>query len=62
MPEEYTFKDLARSFEPVAERLDREGMDLEHIAQMFAAYVWCKANNARARETVSYPETFEPGE
>jgi hypothetical protein len=36
MSEEYTFKGLAESFETVAALLDREGMDLEHIAQVFA--------------------------
>lgn len=60
MGEQYTFKDLVESFEPVVERLDREGMDLEYIAQVFATYVRCKVNNARSRETVSYPETFNP--
>ena len=62
MSEEYTFKDLAGSFEPVAQRLDREGMELEQVAQVFATYVLCKVNNARTKETVSYPETFEPGD
>jgi hypothetical protein len=60
MGEQYTFKDLAESFESVAEHLDREGMDLEYIAQVFATYVRCKVNNARARKTVDYPETFDP--
>lgn len=59
MSETFTFKDLAESFEPFAERLDREGMTLERICEVFAAYVRCKVNNARSRETtVSPPETF----
>lgn len=62
MSEEYTFKVLAESFEPVVERFDKEGMDLEHIAQVFATYVKCKVNNARSRETVDYPQTFTPFE
>lgn len=60
MSEEYTFKDIAELFQPVADRLDREGMELEHIARVFATYVRAKVNNARIREMVDYPETFIP--
>jgi hypothetical protein len=58
MSEEFTFMDLAESFEPFAERLDREGMTAEHICEVFATYARCKVDNARSRETVSPPETF----
>ena len=56
MGEQYTFKGLTELFQPLADRLERDGMPVEGIARAFATYARCKANNARNRYEVDRSE------
>ena len=52
------FKDFTDAFQPMADKLESEGMGVYQIAKVFSSYVLCKIRNNQ--EPVETPETFDP--